>query len=317
VSENRAVSPEPTPAHPDAASDPDAGTDPDGTAAENLVGLLDVLRLVPCPEQGEDTFLGQSQPQPGGRVFGGQVLAQSLVAAQRTVDPARSVHSMHGYFLRAGDSGEPITFAVERLRDGGSFSARRVHALQFGRPILSMIASFQSRSDGLEHQAPMPPAPDPESLPSLLDRYAEHADAAVLQRLRRRPIDVRHVDPPIHLEPAPASPRQAVWIRASSQLPDDPRLHEAVLAYASDLTLLEPTLRAHGISWSQPGLRAASLDHAMWWHRPARADEWLLYESESPSASGARGLNLGRIFRRDGVLVASTAQEGLLRVPPA
>jgi acyl-CoA thioesterase-2 len=294
----------------------ETGTDEPGlTEGGTLVGLLDVLDLTPCPDEGPDVFRGQSQPQPGGRVFGGQVLAQAIVAAQLTVDADRVAHSMHGYFVRAGDSSEPITFAVERLRDGRSFSARRTHALQSGRPILSMIASFQLPADGLEHQAPMPTVPPPEALPSLEERFAGRADATMLQRLRRRPIDLRHVEQPIHLDPAEPAPRQSVWIRASARLPDDPRLHQAVLAYASDLTLLEPTLRAHGRSWSQPGLRAASLDHAMWWHRPGRADEWLLYVAESPSASGARGLNLGRIYTRDGVLVASTAQEGLLRMP--
>ena len=284
--------------------------------ADALAGLLAVLDLAPDAGGEPDTFVGQSQPQPWARVFGGQVLAQSLAAAQRTVDADRPVHSMHGYFLRAGDSNEPITFAVERLRDGRSFSARRTHALQFGRPILSMIASFQLPATGLDHQEPMPDVPAPESLPSLTERYAAVDSAAARYWTRQRPMDLRHVDEPIFLAgAAERTTQQAVWMKAVGALPDDPRLHAAVLAYASDYSLLEPVLRAHGRGWSDPGLKAASLDHAMWWHRPARADEWLLYVQESPSAQGARGLGLGRIYTRDGVLAATVAQEGMLRVP--
>ena len=284
-----------------------------------LEGLLAVLDLAPTDDP--DTFVGQSQPQPWGRVFGGQVLAQSLAAAQRTIDAPdvgdRPVHSMHGYFLRAGDSNEPITFAVERLRDGRSFSARRVHALQFGQPILSMIASFQAPATGLEHQHAMPDVPAPEDLPSIGERYASLDSTAAQYWMRQRPMDLRHVDEPVYLTGAPLrTTHQAVWMRAVAPLPDDPALHAAVLAYASDYTLLEPILRAHGRSWSERGLKAASLDHAMWWHRPARADEWLLYVQDSPSAQGARGLGIGRIHTRHGTLVASVAQEGMLRVPP-
>jgi len=285
------------------------------SAHDSLGGLLAVLDLSARPADGDDVFVGQSQPQPGGRVFGGQVLAQSVVAAQRTIDAERAVHSLHAYFLRAGDSSEPITFSVERLRDGRSFSARRVHALQFGRPILSMIASFQTAATGLDHQIPMPAVPDPETLPSIEERYAGIDTEVARYWVRHRPMDLRHVQQPIYLESAEPANEQAVWMRAVAPLPDDPALHAAVLAYASDYPLLEPVLRAHGRSWSDPGIKAASLDHAMWWHRPARADEWLLYVAESPSASSARGLGLGRIYTRDGVLVASVAQEGMLRVP--
>ncbi len=299
----------------------DTDTPPIADAEQNaLAGLLSVLDLQPLPagEQerpGEDTFVGQSQPQPWGRVFGGQVLAQSLAAAQRTVEAQRPVHSMHGYFLRAGDSGEPITFTVERLRDGRSFSARRVHALQFGRPILSMIASFQAPAGGLDHQLPMPDVPAPESLPSIGERYAGLATDEARYWMRQRPMDLRHVEEPVYLGPAAErTTQQAVWMRAVGPLPDDPALHAAVLAYASDYSLLEPVLRAHGRAWSEPGLKAASLDHAMWWHRPARADQWLLYVHDSPSAQGARGLGLGRIYTRDGVLACSVAQEGMVRV---
>jgi acyl-CoA thioesterase II len=301
---------------PDSARDP--GVLDGGVVTEDdaLAGVLRVLDLAPADDGQPDTFVGETQPQPWGRVFGGQVLAQSLAAAQRTVDAARPVHSLHGYFLRAGDSGEPITFAVDRLRDGRSFSARRVQALQFGRPILSMIASFQSPAEGVEHQLPMPEVPGPEALPSISDRYAGVNTASGRYWTRQRPMDLRHVEQPIYLEPDPhRSTHQAVWMRAVGRLPDDPALHAAVLAYASDYSLLETVLRAHGLSWSQPGLKAASLDHAMWWHRPCRADEWLLYVQDSPSAQGARGLGIGRLYSEAGVLVASVAQEGMLRVP--
>jgi acyl-CoA thioesterase-2 len=293
--------------------DGDGHRSPDAT----LGGLLAVLDLTPHPAGGPDVFVGQSQPQPWGRVFGGQVLAQSLVAAQHTVDIERGVHSMHGYFLRAGDSSRPIEFSVDRLRDGRSFSARRVTASQSGRPILSMIASFQSEASGLDHQTPMPDVPAPESLPTIAERYANVNTDAGRYWMRQRPIDLRHVEQPIFVQSAPErATHQAVWMKTVGRLPDDPRLHTAVLAYASDYVLLEPVLRAHGRNWSDPGFKAASLDHAMWWHRPARTDEWLLYVQESPSASGARGLGLGRIYTRDGALAASVAQEGMLRVPP-
>jgi acyl-CoA thioesterase-2 len=297
---------------------PPAGDRVGGSSAEQdaLEGLLAVLDLQPRPADGEDIFVGTSQPQPWGRVFGGQVLSQALVAAQRTVDADRPVHSLHGYFLRAGNPGEPITFAVERLRDGRSFSARRTHALQFGRPILSLIASFQVPAEGLDHQTAMPDAPDPETLPTLAERYAGLDTQAARYWLRQRPMDLRHVEPPAFVEPAPErAPSQRLWMRAVRPLPDDARLHAAVLAYASDYSLLEPVLRAHGRSFSDPGMKIASLDHAMWWHRPARADEWLLYVHDSPSASGSRGLGLGRVYTRDGVLVCSVAQEGMIRLP--
>lgn len=288
---------------------------PSPSEQEALGTLLAVLDLKPDGGQ-DDVFVGPSQPMPFGRVYGGQVLSQALRAAQLTVDEDRPVHSLHGYFLRAGDSSEPITFAVERLRDGQSFSARRTHALQFGRPILSLIASFQRPADGLDHQAPMPEVPDPESLPTLQQRYGHLTDPVSRYWLRQRPIDLRHVQEPLFMVPSEErSTSQAVWMRAVGPLPGDPSLHAAVLAYASDYLLLEPVLRAHGRTFSQLGLKMASLDHAMWWHRPARADEWLLYVQDSPSASGARGLGLGRIYSRDGRLVCSVAQEGMLRAP--
>ena len=296
--------------------------DPDVTAGvggpASLQGLLDVLDLQAqgVDEQGQDLYVGASQPQPHGRVFGGQVLGQTLIAAGRTVPTSRQVHSMHGYFLRAGDSNEPITFTVERLRDGRSFSARRVHAIQFGKPIMSMIASFQDQAPGLDHQDTMPEVPGPEGLPTTAALLGKIDHPVARFWATERPIDLRHVQSAIYLHPAKEQvAHQAVWMRTVGPLPDDPLLHQAVLGYASDYTLLESVLRRHGTSWAMPGLRAASLDHAMWWHRPARADEWLLYAQASPSASGARGLGVGRIFSRDGRLVASVAQEGMLRPP--
>ncbi len=297
---------------------PDLVAAPDGPAL--LRGLLDLLDLRPegVDDQGQDLFTGDSQPQPHGRVFGGQVLGQGLVAASRTVDAERPVHSMHGYFLRAGDSSEPITFAVERLRDGRSFSARRVHAIQRDRPILSMIASFQSGAPGFEHQDQMPDVPPPEDLPTLQQLTARLDHPTARYFAAERAFDLRHVEGPLYWArgPEPVA-HQAVWMRAVAPLPDDRLMHRAVLGFASDYTLLESVLRRHGVSWSLPGLKAASLDHAMWWHREVRADEWLLYAQASPSASGGRGLSLGRIFARDGRLVATVAQEGMLRPPPS
>ncbi|HET7475263.1 MAG TPA: acyl-CoA thioesterase II [Dermatophilaceae bacterium] len=282
--------------------------------------MLDVLDLASGEQP--DTFSGRSQPQPHGRVFGGQVLAQCIVAAGRTiadlpeagVEPRR-IHSLHGYFLRPGDSAAPLQFAVERLRDGGSFSARRVHALQFGVPILSMITSFQTTSPGLEHQDAMPAAPDPETLPTVADLLGGLDHPVARFWAHRRAIDLRHVEGGLYVAPGrqPAA-RQSVWLRAVRPMPEDPLLHAAVLAYCSDYAILEPVLRRHGFAWADPRLRVASLDHAMWFHRPARADEWTLYTQSSPSASGGRGLSAGRMFAADGRLVASVGQEGMVRV---
>ncbi|ANJ26847.1 acyl-CoA thioesterase [Agromyces aureus] len=281
-------------------------------------GLLSTLRLTNTGARTtEDIFTGPSQWMPLGRVFGGQVLAQSLIAAMHTVDEARVLHSMHGYFLRPGDVDHPITFSVDRLHDGRSFSTRRTHAFQKGEPILSLIASFQTEDEGVEHQVDMPTdLPDPESLPSTADLIG-HLDNAMAQFWSsERAFDVRHIPSPIYLGvEGERVPRQAVWMKAVGRLPDDPKQHRAALAYASDYSILEPVLRAHGLPWATPGLRVASLDHAMWWHRDARVDEWLLYVQESPSAQGGRGLSIGRIYTREGVLVASVAQEGMVRAP--
>jgi acyl-CoA thioesterase II len=265
----------------------------------------------------EDIFTGPSQWMPHGRIFGGQALAQSLVAAQRTIDADRFVHSMHGYFLRPGDTTLPITFSVDRIHDGRSFSTRRTQAYQNGHPILSMIASFQERDEGLEHHEPMPVGiPDPDSLPSAGESLAGVDHPVANFWATQRAFDMRHIPSPIYFTvEGDRVPHQAVWLKAIGTLPDDPNLHRAALAYASDYSILEPILRAHGIPWATPGLKAASLDHAMWWHRDGRVDEWLLYVQESPNAIGGRGLSLGRIYTRDGVLLASVAQEGMVRVP--
>ncbi|WP_159616903.1 acyl-CoA thioesterase [Arthrobacter zhaoguopingii] len=282
----------------------------------SLLSLLD-LSSADGAQTDEDIFVGTSAPQPGKRVFGGQVLGQSLIAAIRTVEPTREVHSMHAYFLRAGDADLPITFGVQRLRDGRSFSARRTHAYQDGVPILSMIASFQEPDEGLTHQDPMPSGvPDPESLPSTADLLGGFDHPVAKAWAFDRPFDVRHLDSPLYVSnDGVREPRNAVWMKTFGPMPDDDGLHRAALAYASDYTLLEPILRPHGLSWIHPGMSVASLDHAMWWHRPVRVDEWLLYVQSSPSASGARGLAAGKIYNRAGDLVASVAQEGMVRVP--
>lgn len=267
----------------------------------------------------KDVFVGPSERQPRHRVFGGQVLAQSLIAASRTVPEDRAVHSMHGYFLRAGDADKSITFGVERLRDGRSFSARQVHAYQDGQPILSMIASFQTESPGIDHQSPMPrDVPDPESLPSTADLLGSIDHPIAQYWAFDRPFDVRHVNPALYVSArGEHTARNAVWMKTFGPMPDDERLHRAALAYASDYTLLEPILRRHGLSWITPDMNVASLDHAMWWHRSVRVDEWLLYVQESPSAHGARGLGVGRVFTQDGLHVATVGQEGMIRVPLA
>ena len=281
-------------------------------------GLLAALDLTDTGARtSEDIFTGPSQWMPHGRVFGGQVLAQSLVAAMRTVADERLVHSMHAYFLRPGDVEQPITFSVDRIHDGRSFSTRRTQAYQNGEPILSTIMSFQEEDPGLEHQESMPVGvPDPESLPSTAEVLAGIDHPVASFWATERAFDMRHVPSPVYFSvEGDHVPHQAVWLRAIRPLPDDPNLHRAALAYASDYSILEPILRGHGIPWATPGLKAASLDHAMWWHRFGRVDEWLLYVQESPNAIGGRGLSLGRIYSRDGALLASVAQEGMVRVP--
>lgn len=265
----------------------------------------------------EDIFTGHSQPVPSGRVFGGQVMAQALVAAQRTISPERHAHSMHGYFLRPGDLQLPITFSVERIHDGRSFSTRRTQAYQDGQPILSMIASFQDDDPGLDHQVAMPSGlPDPESLPSTADTLAGVDHPVARAWAIGRSFDVRHVPSPIYLTvEGERTETQAVWMKTVRPMPDDRDLHQAALVYASDFSIQESVLRRHGVPWSTPGLKVASLDHAMWLHRPGRVDDWLLYVQESPTAVGGRGLAQGRVYSRDGVLLASVAQEITVRVP--
>jgi acyl-CoA thioesterase-2 len=264
-----------------------------------------------------DIYTGASQWQPGGRVFGGQVLAQSIVAAMRTLPDERVIHSLHGYFLRPGDASKPITFSVARIHDGRSFSARSVQSYQDGVPIMSLICSFQEADEGLEHQIDMPAGlPDPESLPTAADHLKDIDHPMARNWAERRAFDMRYITSPIYLTvEGERVAHQAVWMKATSPMPDDPSLHRAALAYASDYSLLEPILRRHGVPWVTPKIKMASLDHAMWWHRFGRVDEWMLYVQESPNAIGGRGLSLGRIYRRDGALIASVAQEGMVRVP--
>jgi len=283
--------------------------DPVGTMLETLV-LTDT-----GAKTREDIFTAPTQWVPQGRVFGGQVLAQSVLASTRTVEPTRIIHSLHGYFLRPGALGKPITYAVDRIHDGRSFSTRRTQAYQDGVPIFSMIASFQDAAPGLDHHEPFPEGvPDPETLPTMAD-HLSHLPRQLTAFWLERAFDMRHVQEPIYLQVGDRVAHQAVWMRAHRRIPDDPALHRAAFAYASDYTLLEAVMRRHGVPWVTPGLKIASLDHAMWWHRPGRVDEWFLYVQESPNAIGGRGLGFGRIYSRDGVLIATTAQEGMIRIP--
>ncbi|HEY0189417.1 MAG TPA: acyl-CoA thioesterase II [Cellulomonas sp.] len=282
--------------------------------ADTIGSLLDVLTLT--PGTGPDSFVAGNLPKPGGRVFGGQVVAQALLAAGRTVPDGRLPHSLHGYFLRAGDVATPIDLSVERLSDGRSFSARRTHAAQGGTAILSMIASFQEDQPGIELTEPMPDVPDPELVESAMDRMGDMDHPVARFWTHESAFDVRHVGGSLYLGPAADTEGpQRVWMRAKAPLPDDQLLHRALVAYACDQIMLEPVLRRAGLSWLTPGLSVASLDHAMWWHRDVRVDDWLLFDQSSPSAQGGRGLGATRVFSRDGTLVATIAQEGMVRIP--
>ncbi len=277
-----------------------------------LVALLSLERIE------ENLFRGPSQDLGWGTVFGGQVLGQALSAAAQTLPPERHVHSIHAYFLRPGDVSRPIVYEVDRIRDGSSFTTRRVVAIQKGRPIFNLSASFQIDEPGFEHQDAMPDAPPPESLPSERERLAEHLarlPPVAVERLgAERPFEMRTADPPDDpFAPAPRAPQRLLWLRASGPLPDDPALHRYLLAYVSDFSFVTTALGPHGVTWLSPGMQIASIDHVMWFHRPFRCDEWLLHVMESPAARGARGFVRGRFFTRDGRLVASTAQEGLIR----
>ncbi|GAB3954970.1 acyl-CoA thioesterase [Streptomyces sparsus] len=290
-------------------------------ALTSLLDLLDLERIE------RDIFRGASHPSVVPRVFGGQVAAQALVAAGRTVPEDRPAHSLHAYFLRAGDPGAPIVYTVDRIRDGRSFTTRRVVAVQHGHPIFHLSASFQLHEEGLEHQEPMPPAPDPATLPTsaeLLPRYAHlFVDPGVAERLAqaRAAVDLRYVKEPPYANAGrqPGEARSQVWFRTTGKLQgeqDQPLLHTCLATYVSDMTLLDSVLLAHGRGgWAVGDVVGASLDHAMWFHRPFRADEWLFYDQESPTAQGGRGLAKGRIFTSDGRLAVSVIQEGVVRVP--
>ena len=269
----------------------------------------DLIQLLDLEQIEENIFRGQTADETLQRVFGGQVAGQALVAAYRTID-GWSVHSLHSYFLRPGDASIPIIYQVERIRDGRSFATRRVVAIQHGRPIFHLTASFHVQEDGFEHHLPMPTdVPDPESLPDFRTRYAKILPKVYLDR--PRPIDIRVV-PQLTTSDDRSNMHQFVWVKASGEVPEDPVLDACILTYASDMTLLDSVNRPHGVSVFEPDLMMASLDHAMWFHRPFRTDQWLLYAQDTPSASGARGLARGLIFQDD-KLVVSVVQEGLIR----
>jgi acyl-CoA thioesterase II len=275
-----------------------------------LDALVDLLDLEPIEV---NLFRGVSPDDDRQRVFGGQVAGQALVAAGRTVSQG-TVHSLHAYFLRPGDPAVPIVYDVDRIRDGRSFTTRRVVAIQHGQAIFNLSASFHVAEPGPEHQRPMPDVPEPESLPTFAERMAPYRDRLGPWYDRPRPIDIRHVGKNPLERPPGVAPTGQVWLRADGRLAHDPLLHACVVAYASDLTLLDTTLAPHGLSiWSAPGMMLASLDHAMWFHRPFRADDWLLYDQDSPVACGARGFARGSIYTRAGQLAVSVVQEGLVR----
>ena len=278
---------------------------------ETVDALVALLDLEPIEV---NIFRGRSPDERVQRVFGGQVAGQALVAATRTVERTDvSVNSLHAYFLRPGDPTVPLLYEVDRIRDGRSFITRRVVAIQHGKAIFNLSASFHRHETGLEHQLPMPDVPAAETLPTFKERWADHAAELGEWYTRPRPIDTRHVDVQPRDRRRPMPPFQHVWLRADGVLPDDPILHACILTYASDMTLLDTTLLPLGGSYTEDKLMMASLDHAMWFHRPFRADEWLLYAQDTPSASGARGLARGLIFSEGGDLVVSVVQEGLVR----
>jgi acyl-CoA thioesterase II len=294
-----------------------AELDTDGVPRGQVV-LDGLVRLLDLETLEENLFRGVSPEQSPVRVFGGQVAAQALVAAGRTVPADRAVHSLHAYFIRPGDPRRPIVFEVDRTRDGLSFTTRRVVAIQRGRPIFTMSASFQVDEPGLDHAQAMPDVPDPETLPTLAERVATSSrrDGMLLGTLPR-PFDVRYVTtPPWHGGPHVPHPDAVsqVWFRTDGRLPEDPVLQVCVLTYLSDLTLLDSIISTHGLDLTATHLQQASLDHAMWIHRPPRVDDWILYETRSPSASGARGLGAGHFYDRDGRMIGTVVQEGLVRL---
>ena len=300
---------------------PDQSAKPDPGSLAELLAVLDVEQL------DANLFRGWSTAGGWGRVYGGQVLAQAMVAASRTVDPARGLHSMHGYFLVGGTPAKPIVYEVQRLRDGGSFSTRRVTALQDGEPMFVMVGSFHASEDGFEHASAMPDVPPPEDLESVADLFGR-SDAKVPDNMRAyyalpRPIELRIVDPQRYfgtraadatgsaVSTKPAT--QQFWIKPQGTLPEEQLMHTAILAYASDFAMIDTALIPHGRIMFESGLQLASLDHALWIHRPFRADDWLLYALESPTAGRGRGFARGSFYTRSGDLVASVAQEGLMR----
>lgn len=281
--------------------------------------LDELVTLLALEKIEENLFRGQSQELGWGRVFGGQVLGQALSAALQTVPADRAAHSFHAYFLRPGDTSKPIVYDVDRIRDGSSFTTRRVVAIQNGQAILNLAASFQIQEGGFEHQDAMPDAPPPESLKTEQERIASYASRlprGLRERaIAERPFELRPIDEPDDpFVPAPRAPSRMVWLKTVARLPDDPALHRYLLAYASDYSFVTTSLRPHGVTWLTPGMQVASLDHVMWFHQDFRVDDWLLHVIDSPAAHGARGLVRGRVFTRDGRLVASTSQEGLIRL---
>jgi acyl-CoA thioesterase II len=289
---------------------------------EELLSLLQLERIE------KNLFRGQSQDLGWGAIFGGQVVGQALSAAEQTVPEGRTVHSLHGYFLRTGDASKPVVYDVDCIRDGKSFTTRRVVAIQGGKAIFSMAASFQRAEEGFEHHSEAPRAEGPEGLASELELARKRVAGLggvkppgippklLEQAVCDKPIEIRPVDPYDFVRPQKRPPHRHVWYRAVGRLPDRLSVHQYLLAYASDFHFVTTAMQPHGVSWLSPGMQVASLDHSMWFHRPFRMDEWLLYVVDSPSASGARGLARGQFFTQDGILVASTAQEGLIRRHP-
>lgn len=283
--------------------------------------LQKIIEILDLDEIEQNHYRATSPNEGWQRVYGGQVIGQALVAASNTVDPSRQAHSLHGYFLRGGDTKIPILYKVDRIRDGKSFTTRRVVAIQNGEAIFTMSISFQVDEEGLTHQFPMPSAPTPEALRDDEEVHAEQAKdwpAEIRDQFTMSSaIQIRQVEPLDLMHPKKVEPRQLCWMKTREQLPDDPRLHQCALAYLSDWSLLDTATRPHAVSYLQDEVQMASLDHAMWFHRPFRADEWLLYEQDSPAAGGARGFNRGLIYNEAGDLVASTTQEGLMRLRKA
>jgi acyl-CoA thioesterase-2 len=279
-------------------------------ALDRLLDLLDLERIE------LDIFRGRSPDDRRQRVFGGQVAGQALVAAGRTVPSDRPVHSLHAYFIRPGDPAVPIIYIVDRVRDGRSFTTRRVSAIQHGKTIFTLSASFHRPEPGPSHAAPMPQVPPPESVAPMVERLEKIFGAPAPEFFRNNPIDLRFIGPltfEAQRDPSLRSDHNLVWLRADGDLPDDPLLHVCLMTYASDMSLLDSVLLRHGLSWMDGRTIGASLDHAMWFHRPFRADQWLLYAQQSPASGGARGLARGEVFTREGDLVVSVVQEGLIR----